>query len=279
MKIANYCSLGFQILSCFVFSAQAAPWPNNAKSAVSITADDGWPSQLTQAAILEQKGFRGTFYLTAGGMPPVQQSAGQWAAKAYAGHEIGNHSYSHWSSQTLANKKWQELASDIGGMEWWLLSNIYAMKPVDHTYAHPEGNYVVGPISSSQSQKVGTCEYAAVLSTVVSGARIAGTGENSPANVAKRRYFLSGLPLYGSSAVTAAKNAIDNGIAKGTWTILVFHSLGDAGDGYAVTQAQYTEIVQYLASKGTDVWVAPTITVLKNVLANTPIDDWNCTQP
>jgi len=279
MRIAMYCSLGAQILSCLVLEAQAYQWPNNAKSAVSITADDGWPSQLTQAAILEENGFRGTFYLTAGGLPSVPQKVCQWAAKADAGHEIGNHAYSHWDAQTLAGKTWQELASDVGGMEWWLLSNVYAMTPVDHTYAHPHGNYVVGPTVSPRSQKVGTCEYATVLSAVVSGARIAGTGENAADNVAKRRYFLSGLPVDGSSAVTTAKNAIDKGIDKGTWTILVFHSLGDKGDGYAVTPAQYTEIVQYLVSKGSDVWVAPTITVLNNVLANTPIDDWNCAQP
>ena len=133
MKVAMYCSLGAQILICLVSQAEAIQWPNNAKSAVSITADDGWPSQLTQAAILEQEGFRGTFYLSPGGLPVVQQNVEHWAAKAYAGHEIGNHSYSHWSDKTLATKTWQKLAFNIWGMEWWLLINVYAMTPVEHT--------------------------------------------------------------------------------------------------------------------------------------------------
>ena len=174
MKI--HAKVVFAIAIFFPGVAAAIQWPNNAKSVVSISADDGWPTQLTQANILEGYGFRGTFYLTALGMPPVVTNAASWKQVFQRGHEVGNHSYSHWSDQTLAGKTWPKVASDVGNMEWWLLSNIFSMAPTDHTYAYPQGNYIIGSQATLQSQQVGACEYAALLSAVVTGARVAGSG-------------------------------------------------------------------------------------------------------
>ncbi|MDP9910958.1 peptidoglycan/xylan/chitin deacetylase (PgdA/CDA1 family) [Variovorax boronicumulans] len=276
MKVPVKSLLALAVL--FSGTAMAFQWPANKKSAVSITADDGWPSQLTQAAILDARGLKGTFYLTAGGMPPVSTTnQADWAQVYQRGHEIGNHSYSHWSDQILATKTWQDVAGDVGAMEWWLLQNIYGT-PVDHTYAYPQGNYVIGSQATNQSKQVGACEYAGLLTATVSAARVAGTGENKPADVARRRFYISGLPISGSdaTAVNAAKQAIDNGIAKGTWTVLVFHSLGDNGDGYSVSPSAYTQIADYLVSRQADLYVAPVVTVKNYVAANTPAADWTC---
>lgn len=259
----------------------AFQWPDNAKSAVSISADDGWPTQLTQASILETYGFRGTFYLTVLGMPSVVTNVALWKQVFQRGHEIGNHSYSHWSDKILAGKAWPAVASDVGNMEWWLLSNIFSMVSTDHTYAYPQGTYIIGSQATFQSQQVGACEYAALLSAVLTGARVGGSGENSPNIVTKRRFYISGIPIYGNdvTAFNTAKLAIDNGIAKGTWTVLIFHSLGDSGDGYSVSQSAYAQIINYLYARRMELWVAPVATVKNYIMANTPNSDWTCTLP
>ena len=45
-------------------SSESLPWPDGCWGAVSLTFDDGHPSQLKKAVpILENVGLQGTFYL------------------------------------------------------------------------------------------------------------------------------------------------------------------------------------------------------------------------
>lgn len=260
----------------FCNSAIAFQWPENKKSAVSLTSDDGWNSQLVQAAILDARGIKGTFYLTAVGTATVH--AKQWAKVYRRGHEIGNHSFSHWNNKILATKTKRDVAADIGSMEAWLLHNIYGKAPVDHTYAYPHGNGMMGAQETIGSRQAGACEYERLLSTMVTGARTLGSGENDPKMVAKRRFNISGVPINGddTTAFNIAKSAIDNGIAKGTWTVAVFHSLGDSGDGYSISRAAYTRIADYLVSRQADLYIAPVVTVKNHILAHTPPTDSVC---
>ncbi|MGJ7531447.1 polysaccharide deacetylase family protein [Variovorax sp. GB1P17] len=129
--------VGATVFFSLLSSVNALTWPNGA---ISLSHDDGWPSQLTQATTLESYGFRGTFYLTPGGLPVVVSNASSWQSVFQRGHEVGNHSYSHWGSATLAGKTWVDVATDVGTNEQWLLTNIYSNTSVDHTYAYPEGN-------------------------------------------------------------------------------------------------------------------------------------------
>jgi hypothetical protein len=278
---AAFCLL---IISFFAGPATAINWPNNALSAVSISADDGWPSQLTQAGIMEAKksteypsGFRGTFYLSAVGMPSVVTNKAAWKGVFQRGHEVGNHSYTH--SCDLTQKAWSQVASDTGNMEWWLLSEIYSMAPTDHTYAYPCGNYIIGPQNTFQQRQVGACEYAALLSAVVTGARVVGGAANDPVNVARGRFYITGVSLRGATAVSDAVSAIQNGITNGTWTVLLFHSLGDSGDDNAVSIAAYQSIINYVHERRAELWVAPVITVKNYIVANTPAADWTCKIP
>ena len=279
MKVDGIFLFVISLFACA--SASAIQWPNDAKAALSISADDGWHSQLTEASLLETYGMRGTFYLTAGGMPIVITDAPYWKQIYLRGHEVANHSYSHWSDDVLAGKTWQQVASDVGDMEWWLLNNIYAMTPVEHTYAYPQGNYVVGSQANAQSVQVGTCEYAAIISGVVNGARIGNANDNIASSVAMRRFFIDGVPIYGDdqTAFNNAKQAIDGSIAKGSWLVLVFHSLGDPGDGYSVSPSAYQQIIQYIDSHRADLYNAPVVTVEKYIMGNIPTNDWTCTLP
>src|SRR5690348_5696366 len=69
---------------------------------VSLTFDDGYDDAPLAAQLLEQHGFRGTFYIISGvlGQSPYMSVAQVQALQA-AGHEIGGHTVSHKNLTTL----------------------------------------------------------------------------------------------------------------------------------------------------------------------------------
>jgi peptidoglycan/xylan/chitin deacetylase (PgdA/CDA1 family) len=70
---------------------EVLPW-NGHKAAVSLTFDDGDPSQLDVAVPeLDKHGFRGTFFLIANHLNRLDD----WKKASAQGHEIGNHSLDH----------------------------------------------------------------------------------------------------------------------------------------------------------------------------------------
>jgi peptidoglycan/xylan/chitin deacetylase (PgdA/CDA1 family) len=269
--------------------SNAFVWKNGASAAVSITADDGWPSQAndstsgkSEVTILEEHGFRGTFYLAPKAMPDVLQNISTWRGVFQRGHEVANHSWSHFCN--LEEKKWPEVAADVAMMEQWLLANIYAGSPTPHTYAYPCGGTTIGSTQSEQSTQVGTCEYLGIVSIVANAARTGAGSDNNPDLFFTNRFRLNGVSVTdydGQDALQAAKNAIDLGINNHSWVILVFHSLGDVGDGNSISRDQYTSILDYLLEHKDRLWVAPVITVEQYIANSGAVrqSPWSCAQP
>jgi peptidoglycan/xylan/chitin deacetylase (PgdA/CDA1 family) len=83
---------------------------------VSFTFDDAAASACRDgAAILEEHGMRGTYYICAGGLGAASPngplaSADDVVALVARGHEIGCHTYSHCAVSTLS---WRELAAEL----------------------------------------------------------------------------------------------------------------------------------------------------------------------
>src|SRR5262249_12046788 len=71
------------------------PWPDGARGAVSLTFDDGLPSQLRVAIpMLNEHDLRGTFYLNPRGDDWAER-LGPWGGGAAGRARIGNHSLTH----------------------------------------------------------------------------------------------------------------------------------------------------------------------------------------
>ncbi|HCQ01133.1 MAG TPA: polysaccharide deacetylase, partial [Candidatus Latescibacteria bacterium] len=76
-------------------STSPSPWPDACEAAVSLTFDDGMPSQLDRAIpILGEHDQKGTFYINPRG-DNWQENLEPWRTVAQAGHEIGNHTVNH----------------------------------------------------------------------------------------------------------------------------------------------------------------------------------------
>ena len=270
----------FFIVCLFLVSnfSFALTYPNGASSAISITADDGWPTQLQQASILEEYGFRGTFYLSQGALPSVNQNIPSWRQVRINGHEVGNHSYNHYLD--ISGKTVSEIEIDTQNSEYWLYKNIYDNQYIDHSYSYPEGNSIIGQSDTAVHARIGTCSYASILSGAVSGARIAFGAPNYPSVVGENRYFIFAKSITGddTTAFNSAKLAIDDGILHGSWTVLIFHSLGDAGDGNSVSKAAYRNIMNYIKSKQSVLYVNTFINVMNYIKQNTTYRMWTCSR-
>ena len=76
-------------------STDSFAWQRDCRCAISLTFDDGMHSQLEIAAPrMEDRGFRGTFYLNPRG-EDWQDRLAAWQPLQAAGHEIGNHTIAH----------------------------------------------------------------------------------------------------------------------------------------------------------------------------------------
>ena len=74
------------------------PWPENKKGAVSLTFDDGYPSQfILGVPALDARGLKGSFYIITAwaGKPLSADRWNSWKNVANSGHEIGSHTVSH----------------------------------------------------------------------------------------------------------------------------------------------------------------------------------------
>lgn len=259
--LIEFCIILTIVFIVITHDANALTFPNKATAALSITADDGWSSQKTQAEILDSYGWQGTFYLYH--WSQTVADAGYWRSAYQAGHEIGNHSYSHWSPPTLATKTWQQVASDVGAMEAWLTNNIWSGSAPSHTFAYPQGSTVIGDQTTLQGQRVGKCEWVGLLSASVNAGRTTQSGYNIPSEVRNKQYLLKSTNISGDdmTAFNTAKTAIDAAIANQGWQIIAFHSLGDSPDGLAITQNAYVMIMNYIESVQSQLYIAPVITV------------------
>jgi peptidoglycan/xylan/chitin deacetylase (PgdA/CDA1 family) len=80
-------------------------WLGGARAAVSLTYDDGYDSQLENAApVLDEFSLKATFFLTVQNM---QARLEEWKFLAQKGHEVGNHTMTHPCERLLFRRTFQ----------------------------------------------------------------------------------------------------------------------------------------------------------------------------
>ena len=71
-------------------------WPEGVRGAVSLSFDDGMPSQLKNAIpALDRYGFKGTFYVNPNYSIDWLRNIPAWSRVLANGHELGNHTDRH----------------------------------------------------------------------------------------------------------------------------------------------------------------------------------------
>ncbi len=228
-------------------------WHGSALGAVSLTFDDGVPSQLERAVpLLEERGLCGTFYLCPQG-DDYRERLRPWHAIAQRGHEIGNHSLSHTCSRNFTTD------TDAKGLERSTLAEIEAdikeaarrlqevIPAPARSFAYPCYQTDVGEGPARQSY------VPAVARHCIAGRAIGEYGfANTPLNCDLHCLWSHNAEhCRGTELIGLVRKAIK----YGRWIIFAFHSI--EGGRLGIAEYEFTELVDYLADERERIWTAP----------------------
>lgn len=200
---------------------------------VSITFDDSWISQYTNALpILEKAGMKGTFYITT--EPLIEKwdefmNPTQVKDIANKGHEIGGHTVTHPHLPELSDTEvTKEITDSKKYLETLIGRSVTAL-------AYPFGEF-----NSTVKNLIKTAGY-----TTARG--VQGETLNTPTT---DKYNLQSPCLLKNTPFATVKKSIDDAKSKKQWYILCFHEIKNNGTAYSVSIAQFQQIIDYIKSSG-----------------------------
>jgi peptidoglycan/xylan/chitin deacetylase (PgdA/CDA1 family) len=201
-------------------------WPNNKTGVVSLTFDDGLPSQLSLVIpTLDSYGMKGTVYIITNNATTAGTWA-QWKAAAANGHEIGSHTLSHpYLTQISSTQLQNELQQSKAIIE----SQIPSQKCLSIAYPYGDVNSAVMSAAASYY--------------------IAGRGINWDIDYPTYQFY----NLYArgddpGSTLSDMEAQADKALSWGEWMITYMHSIN--GDGYGAWDLNMlTSFLNYIAKK------------------------------
>jgi peptidoglycan/xylan/chitin deacetylase (PgdA/CDA1 family) len=211
------------------------PW-NGYKAALSLTFDDGDPSQLDLAIPeMEKRGLTGTFYLITGRLTRPQD----WKKAANTGQEIGNHSLSHKRSKDLApGEAKQQVAEAKKALEDLI------QKPV-LTFAYPFTDITPDLRKAAVS--------AHLLSRGGLGASYCMEAGSDP-----DWDYLPSLVARTLISPGVYKGWADEAIQRESWVIPQFHAFEGTALGWQpLPRKNLCEFLDFLVEVKKDLWTAP----------------------
>jgi peptidoglycan/xylan/chitin deacetylase (PgdA/CDA1 family) len=239
----------------------ATPWPAGCAGAVSLTFDDGMPSQLALAIpLLDEHELRATFYVNPRGDAWLAWLE-PWRNAAVAGHEIGNHSLTHPCSSSF------DFTAPDRGLESLTLADVEAdvleaerrlreaiPEQPRRSFGYPCYLDYVGQGPTRQS-------YVPVIARHFVAARGKGEIPNHP--VRSDLHHLWSFPverMSGAELIGLAERAA----ATGRWSILTFHGISQGH--LSVAETDLRELCAFLARQRGRIWTAPVATVAERLI-------------
>jgi peptidoglycan/xylan/chitin deacetylase (PgdA/CDA1 family) len=239
------------------------PWPADARAAVSLTFDDGAPSQLLHALPrLDAAGLRGTFYLNPGRSPHWGTQVPAWRQAAAAGHELGNHTTRHPCSCNyhfhpefcLEKLTVADLEATIDEAEAALDELVPAQRG-QRSFCYPCYQSFVGRGASRES-------YVPAVASRFRAARAGGERPNDP-RLTDLHHLMS-FAAEGSDADALIAYA-ETAWETQSWAVFTFHGVG--GDHLSVTDEAFGALVDHLAGHRDRLWTDTVIAVADRVSA------------
>ncbi len=236
-------------------------WPDGREGALSLTFDDGLPSQLKIAIpMMDDHGLRGTFYLSPRG-EDWRTKLQPWRAVADAGHETGNHSLSHTCSRAfqdspkakgLENMTLEDIEADVLEAER-RISEVLP-RPSGRSFCYPCWQSHVGEGLSRQS-------YVPVIAKHFIAARGLGEFPNHPLTC-----DLHYLWSWDVSRMTGAQmvGLAEQCATRGRWGLMVFHGIHSGH--LPVADVDFRELCHHLQRHTDRIWTAPVADVAGWVL-------------
>lgn len=237
-------------------------WFEGRSSAVSLTFDDGMDSHLEAVVpALDARGLAGTFYVKTDDAARLQR----FREPQRRGHEIGNHTVHHWCSRAHRSE------ADAKGLEDLILDDMAAeLDDADRrlravfpevesfSFCYPCYDTFVGQGATRRSY----VPLVAARFCAARGGSENSTPYNSPVHTdlwclrSVRCEFMSAEQLIA---------AVERGRELGMWTILTFHGVGEGH--LPVTGEDFGALLDHLAGRNDELWVAPLIQVARSIAA------------
>lgn len=216
------------------FTLQVIPW-NGYKGALSLTFDDGDPSQLDVAVPeLAKRDFKGTFFLIQDRLVQVED----WKRAADAGQEIGNHSLTHKRAKDLVPGEAERQVLEAKN----LLEDLFKMPLLTFAYPFTE----INPALRRSAQTHHLLSRGGMGSYYLMPASFP-DWDYLPSPVA---YTLTSSGVY--------KGWADQAIAMGSWTIPQFHAFEGTLTGWQPLAAvTFVDFLDYLVERRNEIWIAP----------------------
>lgn len=224
--------------------------------AVSLSFDDGTKNQLEKAVpLLDEFGFKGTFYVQPYGDGWRTEYA-PWKEVAAAGHEIGNHTVSHFCSKNVDTEGTGLEELSVDDIEKDILAaqeRLAQIAPHQErwTFAYPCSCTFVGRGLSRRS-------YVPVIARhFLAGRTVGEYGFANRPDVADLACVwglsverMSGFEMIG---------LVEELTSRGQWVILVFHEI----DGHRLTVGRYElrMLLRYLQRRSGEIWTSPVANV------------------
>ena len=243
-------------------------WPEPYRAAVTLTFDDGLPSQLARAVpILEQAGLRGTFYLNPRAPDEEPDTEAGWRAALAPwqpvqarGHEMGNHTVVHPCSLNV-DLPWQRGKNSID----WTIAQIEAdileaQVRIDAAFPAQGANTFAYPCYESTvgrgKQRVSYTPFVAEHFTAARHkGELRGELANDPLHC--DLHHLSAWPVERQPGALMI-GLVEQAAALGRWAVFAFHGIHEGH--LAVAEGDFSELAAYLAARP-DVWTAPLVTI------------------
>jgi hypothetical protein len=208
------------------------PW-NGYQAAISLTFDDGDPSQLeTAVPALVKRGLRGTFFLIANRIKNLDD----WKKAAQAGQEIGNHTLDHKHGWSLSQA---EAVEQVVSSRKKLEELLGVSTP---TFAYP-----FTEITPDLRQ---TAEKHHFLSRGGYGSVY------MPSQSQPDWHYLASQVAFSHTSSGILKGWTDENIYNRTWSIPQFHAFTGSQAGWQpLSPVKFNDFLDDLAEKQNQIWI------------------------
>lgn len=252
-------------------------WPSTYQAAVSLSYDDGMTMQRdTVAPLLEDNGFRGTFYVPIHS-EDFRESPDAWREVAAAGHELGNHTVHHpcyqgpdsaWGHDWYQGgwRNYEYYAEDRLRQELeiasFVLSLVDGKDRNDRTFGNTCCHNTIGPRDDKQ-----------IFDPVLADYFVAARGNFTRTSIDPTAANLTNLGHFSGDQRTADDviAEIEDFAGRGHWGVYMIHGIGtrdrygidrhSASHGNWMDPDEHRRLVTYLHKNGDRIWTAPVVEV------------------
>ena len=228
------------------------PWPNGAEMALSLTFDDGRPTQVTHAIpLLDAFDVKATFY----SQPEnLRNELAGWRRAVAVGHEIGNHTVGHPCTGNFAWVRYDGVVLESYDLERMRAEIVQANDEIEEmlgvrpvSFAYPCGQTYVGRGRDTQS-------YVPLVAELFqTGRRWLDETSNAPDHFDTAQVMAMRMD---GEDFAAVQRMVERARHSGNWLVLAGHGVGD-NPLWGTQLDMLKDLLAYAQNPDNRVWIAP----------------------